>query len=220
MVLTSVCQFPLKKACCGFNRHEFWGLISGQVVTGKFSPRRNEIQNPTLRLIHKWLTITLFPRDEDRPVHNDELIILYAMVNKIRISPMKAMIWQWLINFRMMGTIECTSLITHIASSIGALEGNSVPFIEGHRAYIDESYLMQGHTLKKGPHNSLIFFSLGYANEIPLPNAGYHLYNCQSLTTPLIPEEATHRHSVSALSGRFRRSRTRREEAAQPQPPP
>jgi len=166
------------------------------------------------------LTITLFPRDEDRPVHNDELIILYAMVNKIRISPMKAMIWQWLINFRMMGTIECTSLITHIASSIGALEGNSVPFIEGDRAYIDESYLMQGHTLKKGPHNSLIFFSLGYANEIPLPNAGYHLYNCQSLTTPLIPEEAARRHSVSAMSGRFTRSRTRREEAAQPQPSP
>ena len=42
---------------------------------------------------------------------------------------------------------------------------------------IDEAYLVQGHTLKKGPDDSLIFFSLGYANEIPLPNAGYHLYN-------------------------------------------
>ena len=41
----------LEKACCGFNRHKFWALISGQVVTGKFTPRRNEIQYPTLRLI-------------------------------------------------------------------------------------------------------------------------------------------------------------------------
>ena len=85
----------------------------------------------------------------------------------------------------MMGTIECTSLITHIASSIGAFEGNSVPFIEGDRAYIDENYFFQEHTLKKDPHDSLIFFSLGYANEIPLPNTGYHLYNCHSLIIPL-----------------------------------
>ena len=54
---------------------------------------------------------------------------------------------------------------------------------------IDEAYLVQGHTLKKGPDDSLIFFSLGYANEIPLPNAGYHLYNCRSLTIPLVPQE-------------------------------
>ena len=40
------------KACRGFDRHEFWGLISGQVVHGKFAPRCNDIQNPTLRLLH------------------------------------------------------------------------------------------------------------------------------------------------------------------------
>jgi hypothetical protein len=28
----------LAKACRGFDRHEFWGLISGQVVHGKFAP--------------------------------------------------------------------------------------------------------------------------------------------------------------------------------------
>ena len=61
---------------------------------------------------------------------------------------------------------------------------------------IDEAYLVQGHTLKKGPDDSLIFFSLGYANEIPLPNAGYHLYNCRSLTIPLVPQEESRRHSV------------------------
>ena len=57
------------------------------------------------------------------------------------------------------------------------------------RVMIDEAYLVQGHTLKKGSDDSLIFFSLGYANEISLPNAGYHLYNCYSLTIPLVPQE-------------------------------
>jgi hypothetical protein len=54
----------LEQACRGFNRHEFWGLISGHVVHGKFAPRCNDIQNPTLHLMHKWLAITLFPRND------------------------------------------------------------------------------------------------------------------------------------------------------------
>ena len=83
---------------------------------------------------------------------------------------------------------------------------------------IDEAYLVQGHTLKKGPDDSLVFFSLGYANEISLPNAGYHLYNCRSLTTPLVPEEESRMQSISGLPGRVTRSRARREEFMQPQP--
>jgi hypothetical protein len=60
----------LEQACRGFNCHEFWGLILGQVVHGKFAPRCNDIQNPTLLLMHKWLAITLFPRNDVRTVHN------------------------------------------------------------------------------------------------------------------------------------------------------
>ena len=45
-------------------------------------------------------------------------------------------------NFKMTGPIECTSLITRIATCIGALEGNSIPFIEGDRMYIEEAYLI------------------------------------------------------------------------------
>ena len=93
-------------------------------------------------------------------MRNDELLILYAMVNnKIKISPAQALVKQWLSNFKMTGPMECTSLITRIATRIGALEGNSIPFIEGDRAYIDEAFLIQGHTLKKGPNDSLIFFT-------------------------------------------------------------
>ena len=142
-------------------------------------------------------------------------MILYAMVNKIRVSPAKAMVKQWLTNFRMTGPIECTLLVTRIASNMGILDGNPVPFIEDPHALIDETYLVQGHTLKKGPNDSLVFFSLGYANEIPLQNVGCHLYNCRSLTMPLVPQEESRSHSASVLPGRVTRSRDRREEFMQ-----
>jgi hypothetical protein len=66
----------------------------------------------------------------------------------------------------MIGPIECTSLITHIASKIGALDGNAIPFFEDPHLLIDESYLVQGHTLKKSPNYSLIFFFPSCTNEI------------------------------------------------------
>ena len=126
------------------------------------------------------------------------------------------MVKQWLTNFRMTGPIEYTSLVTRIASNMGVLDGNPVPFIEEPRVMIDEAYLVQGHTHKKGPDDSLIFFCLGYAKEILLPNVGYHLYNCHSLTTPLVPQEESRRQSVSGLPGRVTRSRAKREEFQQP----
>jgi len=118
----------------------------------------------------------------------------------------------------MTGPIECTSLITRITTRVGALEGNFIPFIEGDRTYIDEAYLIQVHTLKKGLDDSLIFFFLGYTNEIPLPNAEFHLYNYHSLTIPLIPREGARRHRSSGLLGRMTRSRARRETEPTPLP--
>ena len=100
--------------------------------------------------MHKWVAITLIPRDDPRPLRNDELMILYAMVNKIRVSPVKAMVKQWLTNFKMTGPVECTLLVTRITSNMGVLDGNPVPFIEEPRVMIDEAYLVQGHILKKG----------------------------------------------------------------------
>ena len=127
---------------------------------------------------------------------------------------------QWFTNFRMTGPIECTSLYTRIVPNMGIFDGNPVPFIEDPRVLIDEAYLVQGHKLKKGPDDSLVLFSLGYANEISLPNVGYHLYNCRSLTIPLVPQEERRRHSVFGLPGKVTRSRARREEFMQQQPQP
>jgi hypothetical protein len=109
------------------------------------------------------------------------------MVNKIKISPVKAIVKQWLRHFKMTGPIECISLVTRIASNIGILDGNAISFIEDPHSLINESYLIYGHTLKKGPNDSLIFFSPDYAIEVPLPNARYHFYNCQLLAGASCP---------------------------------
>jgi hypothetical protein len=58
------------------------------------TPRCNDILHPTLRLWHKWLSITVFPRDDFRTVRTNELRILYAAVRRIKVSPVQAMIQQ------------------------------------------------------------------------------------------------------------------------------
>jgi hypothetical protein len=51
----------------------------------------SKIHNPTLCLIYFWITTNLFPGSSDS-LKDDELKLLYAMVHKIEISPVKLMI--------------------------------------------------------------------------------------------------------------------------------
>ncbi len=73
---------------------------------------------------------------------------------------------------------------TRIAKGLGVIS-DQIAFISAARPRIDEAYLVHGHILKHGADGSLIYFFSGCTNEIPLPNAGYHLYNCHELTIPL-----------------------------------
>jgi hypothetical protein len=109
---------------------------------------------------------------------------MFAMVRKIKISPVKCMIRQLLESIKFSAPVECTSLITPIAKGLGVIS-DQIAFISAARPRIDEAYLVQGHILKHGADGSLIYFFPGCTNEIPLPNAGYHLYNCHELTIPL-----------------------------------
>ena len=116
-----------------------------------------------------------FPRDDVQTVRVDELRILYAMVNKIKISPMQEMVRQWLENFQMVGPVECTSLVTRITMSLRVLNWAQITYISTPRPKIDLAYLVQGHTLKSAPDGCIIFFLPGYVNEISLPNLGLRL---------------------------------------------
>ena len=65
--------------------------------------------------------ITCFSREDVQILRVDELQILYAMLNKIKFSVVKFMVRQWLENYRLVGPVECTSLITRIAQGLGVL---------------------------------------------------------------------------------------------------
>ena len=125
------------------------------------------------------------------------------------------MVCQWLVNFRMVGPVECTSLVTRIATSLGVLNWAQFSYITTPRPSIDLAYLVQGHTLKSASDGSIIFFFPGYVNEIPLPNPGLSLYKSRGYTFELQLIEAPRRSSVS---GRMTRSRSRN--AAMDMPPP
>ena len=80
--------------------------------------------------MHKWLGFSLFRRNDFRNVRIDELKLLYAMVKKRKVSPVKFMMKQWKEVFELKGDVGCTSLVTHIAQNLGLLENASVAYIE------------------------------------------------------------------------------------------
>ena len=155
------------------------------------------MHDPTLRFMHRWIAMTLFASQDIRIVYHTELQILYAKLKKTKIAHVKEMFKHWLETFKASTSISCTSLVTRIAADIGALGGQDVTYISTPRIDIDEHYLMEGHHLKYDDAGNLVFFFLGYTNEIPLPNSELSLYKSPSLTFTLVEQEEAHRSSVS-----------------------
>ena len=175
-----------------------------------------DIQHPTLRLMHWCIAMTLFSRQDIRVVHNTKMQILYAMVKKIKIAPVKEILKLWLDTLKLFSTsISCTSLVTRIASGVGALEDRDVDYISTPRIIINEHYLLQGHHLKHNEARKLVFFFPMYTNEIPLPNPNRHLYKSKELTFPL---ESREEWSRSTMSSRVTRSRASNKTGSSQQP--
>jgi hypothetical protein len=66
-----------------FNKVEFSDAISRKSTKLRFS----DIHNPSLRFLHRWMSFTLFPMAELRYVATPELKCLFAMVNRIKYTP-------------------------------------------------------------------------------------------------------------------------------------
>ena len=115
--------------------------------------------------------------------------ILYAMLKNIKIALVKEIFRHWLETFKVSTCISCTSLVTRIATSIGALDEQDVTYMSTPCIDINEHYLMQGHHLKYVDAGNLVFFFLGYTNEIPLPNPGFSLYKSPSPPFTLVEQE-------------------------------
>lgn len=81
------CSTDLDTVLQDFDRTKFWKEISGK-SDFKY-PRTNDIHNPTLPFMHRWLGMTLFPRNDTSTFRIDELKLLYAMIKRKKVSPAK-----------------------------------------------------------------------------------------------------------------------------------
>jgi hypothetical protein len=66
-----------------FNKVEFSDAIAGKSTRLRFS----DIHNPNLRFLYRWMSFTLFPMVELHSVATPELKCMFAMVNRIKYTP-------------------------------------------------------------------------------------------------------------------------------------
>jgi hypothetical protein len=127
----------------------------------------------------------------------DDLKLLYAMVKRRKVSPVKFMMNQWKEVFELKGDVECTSLVICITHNLGLLDNASISPIDIPHWYIDYEYFLKTHMLKKKENGQLVMMYLGYTNEIPLPNRELGLYTVNSFLINLQVSEAAPRRSAS-----------------------
>ena len=99
--------------------------------------------------MHKWLGFSLFPRNDFRTVRNDELKLLYAMVKRKKVSPVKFMMTWWAEILGLKGDVGCTSLVTRIARTLCLLANSSITYIHSPCWIIDYGYFNHAHKLKR-----------------------------------------------------------------------
>jgi len=87
-----------------------------------------------------------------------ELQIIYAMVNKIRFSPIKWLVPFWISSNAPSMPLYFTSLITRIAESMGLLETNEVEYIQDDRSLLGEQMFRSANLIKRDPRNGLKIF--------------------------------------------------------------
>jgi hypothetical protein len=98
-----------------FNKVEFSDTISVKSARLRFG----DIHNPSLRFLHRWMSFMLFPMVELHSVTTAELKCLFAMVNRIKYTPVADIVDYFTNVSKISGLIEHTSLVTQIAMNLG-----------------------------------------------------------------------------------------------------
>jgi hypothetical protein len=117
---------PESSAMRNFNKVEFSDAISGKSARLGFS----DIHNPRLRFLHRWMSFTLFPMVQLCSVTTPELKCLFALVKRIKYTPVANIVDYFKNVLKMLGPIESTSLVTWIAMNLGCLEMANMAYIE------------------------------------------------------------------------------------------
>jgi hypothetical protein len=166
---------PKSIAMRNFNMLEFSDAISGKSARLRFS----DIHNPSLRFLHRWMSFTLFPIVKLCSVTTPKLKYLFAMVYRIKYTPV-ADIVDYIKNVhKISGPIMCTSMITQIAMNLRCPEMANLTYIEGDVPVFSLDHFVHANILCEEPDHSL---SMLYGRKaIQLPNLALRLYSCESL---------------------------------------
>jgi hypothetical protein len=166
---------PESSAMRNFNKVEFSDAIYGKSARLRLSG----IYNPSLRFLHRWMSFMLFPMVELRFVTTPKLKCLFAMVNRIKYTPVADIVDYFKNVHKMSRPIECTNMVTRVAINLGCPEMANLAYIEVDVPDLGLDHFVHSQILREEPDHSL---SIIYGHKaIRLPNPGLRLYSCESL---------------------------------------
>jgi hypothetical protein len=140
---------PESSAMRNFNKVHFSDAISRKSTRLRFS----DIHNPSLRFFHRWMLFMPVPMVELHSVATPELKCLFAMLNRIKYTP----IADYFKNVhKMSGPIECTSMITRIAMNLGCPKMANLAYIQRDVPILGLDNFVQAHILREEPDHSLL----------------------------------------------------------------
>jgi hypothetical protein len=108
------CALDLESSLEDFDRLHLWTDVTRKANAHK--PRTNNIQHPTLCFFHKWISLVLFPCNDNISMIVGDMQLIYAALKRQVVSPVKMLVEHWLSFPNLVGDISCTSLITQITS--------------------------------------------------------------------------------------------------------
>jgi len=111
--------------------------------------------------------MTLFPGTRCNTLSDEELKLLYAMVCKIKVSPIKLLVDYWLNSIEYGKPVYFTSFITRIAESMCALESYTFEYITSARDVLNEDVFININVLKRDPRGGLKMVYSGHTIEVP-----------------------------------------------------
>jgi hypothetical protein len=142
---------PESSAMRNFNKVEFSDTISGKFTRLRVS----DIHNPSLRFLHRWMSFMLFPMVELCSISTPELKCLFAMVNRIKCTPVASIVDYFKNVHKMSGPIECTSMVTRIAMNLGYSEVATLAYIERDVSILGLEHFVHAHILHEEPDYSV-----------------------------------------------------------------
>jgi hypothetical protein len=142
---------PESSAIRNFNKVEFSDAISGKFTRLRFS----DIHNPSLRFLHRWMSFMLFSMAELRSAATPELKCLFAMVNRIKYTPVADIVNYFKNVHIMSGPSECTSMVTRIAMNLGCPEMANLAYIVGDVPILCLDQFVHSRILREEPDHSL-----------------------------------------------------------------